>query len=232
MKRAIYKVVDKRQEGEKIITLFIELEDGSIPNYRPGQFIKVYFPEFSIYKGKEYSISSAPHEGVMAITVRGVGRYSNRLCDMKINDTFLATLPTGLFNLDRNGADTIMIAGGMGITPFRGIIYDIVKRNPKHKLRLLHSAHNLNDVLYKDEFGTIKQKNKNLYIQRFVTGEKPLLKEDSDRHIEEKDILEVIKSTSDPDFMVCGSTNFNINYKKQLLDMGISRDKIYSETIL
>jgi len=145
--RTSYRVRNIRRETVDTHTLELTLEDNSVPLYVPGQFITVYFPETTTPEGKIYSISSAPEESTINITIKAIGEFSNKLCSMVAGDKILASLPYGFFHSDQEATELVMIAGGIGITPFRSMIMHALHRTPERKLSLFYSNKKSTDIV-------------------------------------------------------------------------------------
>ena len=74
-----------RRETDDTVTIYFEVP-GYDFCYTAGQYITVFFDDSSTPEGKAYSLSSAPHEKWLSITVKKVGEYSGRLHDLRAGD--------------------------------------------------------------------------------------------------------------------------------------------------
>ena len=93
-------------------------------SYRPGQFLTIGIPSDRGTVARCYSMSSAPHEDDVTITVkRTAGGYaSNWMCDhVGAGDTIAALPPSGNFVPPAHDADVLLFAAGSGITPVMSI---------------------------------------------------------------------------------------------------------------
>ena len=63
-----------------------------------GQYISVYFDDTNVTEGKAYSLSSCPGDENSQITVKRVGLFSNKICNLKMGDTFEISPPYGFFD--------------------------------------------------------------------------------------------------------------------------------------
>ena len=86
-----------------------------------GQYISVYFDDTNVTEGKAYSLSSCPSDENSQITVKRVGLFSNKICNLKVGDTFEISPPYGFFDAFINQPD-IIIGLGVGISPLLSII--------------------------------------------------------------------------------------------------------------
>ena len=104
---------------------------------------------------RPFSVASSPTEGIVKISVK-IGEqpseYKQALLDMKQGQEFVMRGPVGGFYLN-NDTPTLFITGGIGVTPFRSIIKQLLDKdiNPTSKINMLYIADH-NKYLYKDFF--------------------------------------------------------------------------------
>jgi ferredoxin-NADP reductase len=221
-----YKVVLKIKETSDVCTLQLEIEGEKII-YKSGQFITVYFPELGTPEGKAYSISSAPSEEYVSITVKSMGAFSKRLCSLKKGDYITASLPYGYFFTENDETDLVLIAGGIGIAPFRSMIVDSIANLQKRKIILFYSNQKVDDIIYLNELNKISKLNKNIVFKYFITRQEKVSLGYQKGRIKIADLIEENKKNSE--FMICGSISFVRDFWKGLKDSGISEDALYTE---
>lgn len=224
-----YAVVAKIQETPTTVTLGLALRGGSVPHYTPGQCITVQTSSSTLRAQREYSISSAPGESLLAITVRAEGACSRRLCAVEQGAHITATLPHGTFTPTHSQAPLVMLAGGIGITPFRGIIYDAVRRTPRRPLLLLHSVRTREDLAFGQNLCALSQTHKTLRVKKFVTRECDAALDTLFRRICTEDALDPHTSREKAEFLVCGSTAFVFGQQRNLETAGVLREQIKTE---
>lgn len=219
-----FVVQESVRENYDTVTLSLACSDKSIPKYVPGQFITVYFPELGTPEGKAYSISSAPHEKRLTITVKAIGEFSHRLCAMQPGDYVLASLPYGFFYSENEDTDLIMIAAGIGIAPFRGTILSSRERTPGRKLSLFYSVRTETDRICAQELGS------RVPLHQFITREPGSRIDATYRRMAAEDILST--ATADTaEYLICGSISFVRDMWRNLRSAGISEDRLYTEAL-
>lgn len=80
--QAIVKKV--KTESPTIKRIYFLLDNDWKLEYTAGQYITVFIDGSKVTEGKAYSLSSAPREEYMSITVKNVGgEFSGYLCGLK-----------------------------------------------------------------------------------------------------------------------------------------------------
>lgn len=224
-----YIVKEKIIESPTIVTLQLTLVDDTIPVYRPGQFITVYFSELGTPEGKAYSISSSPSEKTLAITIRAIGLFSNKLCSMNRGDSFEASLPYGYFFSESDAVPLVLVAGGIGVTPFRSMIVESLRQFPARKIALFQSSRTADDLVFRKEFDELSRKYTNFKTIFFVTRDKSSNPSDFDRRIEVGDLVGNNGDVKAKEFFICGSIPFVRDMWKGLCQRGIPEENICTE---
>lgn len=217
-----------KTETPGVTTLFLSEKNKTVPEFIPGQFINVYFPDLGMPEGKAYSISSAPHEPLFSITVRAIGEFSHRLCDARPGDTISGSLPYGFFYPELEESDVVMLAAGIGITPFRSMLRHAARHSPKRRITLFNSSRTLSDMIFDEELAGLHKELPNFSITRFLTREGAPHKHIS-RRIKAADIFPFISNTAHTEFLICGSIPFTRDMWRDLRGAGISEDAMYTE---
>lgn len=228
MERYEYRVREKRVETPSTSTLALELVGGAIPSHRAGQYLTVYFPDMSPVFGKEYTISSAPCEREFTITVKAIGRYSGRLCSLKPGDTFLASKPQGSF-YPQGARSLYLLAGGMGVTPFRSIIVDALHAKRPGTMRLLYSGRYASDMPFSRELNRLASESPSFQCDRFITRDTAIPRGAKSRRIRPDDIDNSVACVSSSEYLVSGSIEFVCDVKGLLSSIAIPTERIITE---
>jgi ferredoxin-NADP reductase len=139
--------------------LEFEVKDTPRLGFVAGQWLSV---KGSTSDGEEitraYSIASPPLEnGRFAFCLNRVqdGYMSNHLCDMKDDEEITFQGPFGSFILRPPMRDTVFIATGTGIAPFRSMLHWLMadhERHQDHQVSLIFGARFEHDIYYGEEF--------------------------------------------------------------------------------
>ncbi len=222
-----YKIINRKQETKDVATLFISCEAGDVM-YLPGQFITIYLPELGTPEGKAYSISSAPGEP-MSITVRALGDFSRRLCELTSGDTFLASAPSGYFYSESDTSSLVMLTGGIGITPFRSMIVDSIRKRNNRNIHLFYSNKTVSDIVFGKELDSLASTYDFLNIRQFITREEKISDNLTKGRISAKTVTSVFENLNELEFFLCGSIPFVRDMWRGLKAGGVSEDFIYTE---
>ena len=83
----------------------------------------------------------------------------------KSGDRMTVIAPTGAFlPVYEPNKHLICIAGGSGVTPFRGFVREATQRNLETKITVLYSVRTTNDIIFNTEFHELGQQNPNFYF--------------------------------------------------------------------
>lgn len=144
-------------------TIRLKWPEGHNPEFLTGQFITVYWPDASNYK-RAYSLSScALDRGAYEVTVKRDGKMGTRIVDWaKPGDKLFVLPPAGKFlPVFEPEKHLICIAGGSGVTPFRGFVREATRRNLDTRITVLYSVRTTNDIIFKQEFHELSLQNQN-----------------------------------------------------------------------
>ena len=150
-------------------TIRLKWPEGYDVEFKTGQFITVYWPDTTTYK-RAYSLSScALDKGFYEVTVKRDGKMGTRIVDWaKVGDKLFVIPPTGRFlPVYEENKHLICIAGGSGVTPFRGFVREATRRQLKTRITILYSVRTTADIIFNAEFRQLEQENP--YFQFHVT---------------------------------------------------------------
>ncbi len=121
-----------------------------------GQFVFVRFGGGYGWERHPFTISSAPQESLLHLSIKGLGDETQRLID-----TLQPGIPAhvgiafGMFDYRGGDRKQVWIAGGIGITPFRSWIRAFPTEQPREfDIDLYYTVHNEDEDLFLDEIRT------------------------------------------------------------------------------
>ena len=141
----------------------------------PGQFadLTLIDPPETDAEGnrRTFSIASAPHEeGLMFATRMRDTAFKRVLRTLPIGAELHLEGPFGMMTLDEEESrPTVFLAGGIGITPFRSMILDAVRRKWARPLWLFYSNRRPEDAPFLGELAEIQKDNPNYKLIATMT---------------------------------------------------------------
>ena len=224
-----YTVVKKTEHTPEIVTLHLLTIEGQKPEYHHGQYINVYFRDLNTPEGKAYSMSSPPSYKTLDITVKRMGDFSNRLCDLSTGNVIIGSLPYGYFYSEEDDTDIVLIAGGIGTTPFMSMVQDLLHQKTTRNITLLWSVKKYDDLIAKNMFDNLAQKHSNFTVRYFVTQD-DIETDVTSRRIDADDLRSYIEQSNNSEFFLCGSIAFVRDFWRLLKNRGVPEEKIYTES--
>jgi len=223
-----YKVVARKKENEEVVTLTLSLINDTCPPFMSGQYITAYFPETGVKEGKAYSISSAPHEKQLMITIKDMGVFSHRLCSLEVGDTVEGSLPYGFFYSEEDSTSLVLFSSGIGVTPLYSLVKDVFSKNPLRKVQLFYSVKYLSSALFIETLQALSHQHPSFSFIIYVTQEDTSLPWCRKGRIPVKEIVES-GSGGDTEYFMCGSISFVRDTWRTLREVGVPEENMYTE---
>ncbi|MDJ0697724.1 2Fe-2S iron-sulfur cluster-binding protein [Mastigocoleus sp. MO_188.B34] len=250
-----FVVIRKVKESEEITSFYLKPQDGgSIPGFKPGQFltIKLDIPEKDKPVIRTYSLSDYSESGTyyrLSIKREGApknsdfppGVASNFMHDQVQEGTIIpAKPPAGKFFLDLNKSlPAVLISNGVGITPMMSMAKACKNFNSTRHLWFVHGARNGKFHAFENEIKAIAQQHSNLQIHfRYSRPEA----EDNgkyqsvgyvDAELIKQSIapeIEKIYGSQDAEYFLCGSPPFLQSLREGLKEWGVAEDRVFFES--
>lgn len=226
-------------ESTTIKSFYLKRADNApLEDYFPGQFISVRVKPNGIDNEhiRNYTLSDSPKKNYFRLTIKreSNGIVSKHFHDViKTGDVIGLSKPTGNFYLSiNNSKPTVLLSGGVGITPMLSMLEYITENEPDKKVFFLHSSTNKDVQPMLSRLKELGLKNRNLFLSIHHTKPKndevPRIDYDYTGLIT-KEYLERILPNAEPDFYICGPVNFMETMFKYLLELGINEESINYE---
>lgn len=104
---------------------------------------------------RTFSMASAPQEAdrIRFVTRLTGSAMKRSLMEVPLGSPVEILGPAGAFALhDDPAVPAVFVAGGIGITPFRSMVQDAVRRGLPHRIALVYSNRNAEGAAFHDEF--------------------------------------------------------------------------------
>ena len=213
-------------------TLRLQWPEGHNPDFKTGQFITIYWPDTPGYK-RAYSLSScALDRGFYEVTIKREGKMGTRVVDwVRAGDKFFVLPPAGKFlPVYEPDKHLICIAGGSGVTPFRGFVREATRRELETKITVLYSVRTTNDIIFDREFHDLAAENPNFNFYVTCTRLHPEDKWTGRRgRIDPAWVREQVHDLANTVFYACGP-NPLVEFAEQLVLHGLNVPKEQMKT--
>ena len=120
---------------------------------------------------RTFSIASAPHEATLMVATRMRDTAFKRvLKTIPLGTAVKVEGPSGDLTLHNNAKRAaVLLAGGIGITPFRSMVFRAASEKLPHRIFLLYSNRRPEDAPFLDELLTLEKENPNYELIATMT---------------------------------------------------------------
>ena len=156
------KLLGSEEIAQSTLAFHFEKPNGFA--FTPGQSINLFlpkdFPGVSDDRQRAFSLVSAPHEDRLTIATRmRRSAYKQPLKDAEPGATVRIVSPTGSMSLhDDPDRAIVMIAGGIGITPFMSMLRSEAEADRPRPMLLLYSNSRPETAAYLEELRALEQR--------------------------------------------------------------------------
>ena len=167
------KLKDRKEVAERTIAFRFEKPSGW--TFKAGQFIDMTLldPSETDPEGntRGFSIASGPHEEMLMVATRIRDTAFKRvLKTMPIGTAVKIEGPSGDLTLPNNSnRAVVLLAGGIGITPFRSMLVRAAKEKLAHRIFLFYSNRRPEDAPFLEELQILERENSNYKLIASMT---------------------------------------------------------------
>ncbi|MER6378735.1 ferric reductase-like transmembrane domain-containing protein [Streptomyces sp. NPDC001127] len=205
-------------ESDNVVSVYITGKDLDRLPAQAGQFFLWRFlTRDRWWQANPFSLSAAPDGSTLRLTAKAAGRGSAALRHMKVGTRVFAEGPYGAFTtLHRVRSESLLIAGGVGVTPIRAILEDI----EGHAVVLYRVSSDRDAVLYDELREIALAKGAELHL---VTGS-PV----PDR-LAPSELARLVPDIADRDVFLCGPPPMMSAVLRSLGELNVPKQQIHFE---
>lgn len=189
------------------------------PGHVAGQFVPVEVEVDGVTMVRCYSVSSAPHQKHLALTVKRVpgGRVSGALHDrLRVGDVLRLGAPTGDFVLPAQPPEKLLLlSGGSGVTPVMAILRSLANANAMPDIVFLHAARSAKDVVFHAELRRLAALHSGLRLE-IVLDDAP------DGRLDPSKLRSLVPDLAERVTMMCGPSGMMDALTPVFSDAGIA----------
>jgi ferredoxin-NADP reductase/predicted pyridoxine 5'-phosphate oxidase superfamily flavin-nucleotide-binding protein len=229
-----WRVTRIEQESRDIRSFYLAADEPVA--FSPGQHIPVRIPlGADAPLIRTYSLSCAPSDGYLRISVKAQGPASRYLHEqVSVGDTLDVRMPMGSFTLASTRARPIvLIAAGVGITPLIAMLRELLATEEGHQIHLFQGARSLADLPFQQELAALRrQAGARLSMHRSLSQPEPEAVQGRDYEHAGRLGIEQVKATlalDDYDFYLCGPPSFTQDLYEGLRGVHVPDTRIHAE---
>jgi ferredoxin-NADP reductase len=168
-----------------------------------------------------YSLSAAPTENYLRITVKDLGDHSRSVAYLKPGTRVFVEGPYGAFTAGRaTRPHVVMIGGGVGITPIRALM-DEFKNGVQ--LDVIYRVSRKEDLVLKSELDYIAQQSGGTARVHYLVGNR------REHPMDAQALKTLVPRISDSDIYICGPTPLVESVKEAAKELGVPKNRFHDE---
>jgi ferredoxin-NADP reductase len=205
-----------------------EVPEVDVLTFVPGQFVSLKSQLNGTEYTRAYSIASEVNGNQFDLCLNLVpaGVFSAHLFSLKPGAEVEFAPPLGYFTLRSRDHDTVMIATGTGIAPFRSILRNSVQ-HISGRVSLLFGTRYEESILYASEWREMQQRHSHFRFWPTLTRPAPNWNGRTGRVQSHLD--EVLEGRTDLDVYLCGLKEMVDDVRRLLKQRGFDRKQIIYE---
>ncbi|MEW6401117.1 MAG: ferredoxin reductase family protein [Chloroflexota bacterium] len=218
-----YKVDAVKHPNPSSTEVTLRPKKTPMKRHRAGQFLFVRFlQEKALNESHPFTISSAPHEDCLRLTIKASGNFTRDLfAKLKEGTDAVIEGPYGMFNYKLGSLGQIWVAGGIGITPFLSFVRDL-QGDLNHDIDLFYTVRHPEEAVCVDELQAADAKNPRLNVHlRYSAKEGSLTVEAI--------VKKLGGDLTGRDIYLCGPLPMIQAFEKKFLELGVPKDRLRYE---
>ena len=225
----IARLLESREIATNTKHFVFEAPDLTELSFTPGQFVSFTETIGDKEITRPYSIASAPDGNRFEICLNLVedGLFSPLLFSMQPGDTLEMGEPLGYFVLRNPARDSVFVATGTGVTPFRSILKACLGQGATPQITLVFGVRYEHNLLYREDFEELARAHPNFHFHPTLTRPEQGWTGRTGRV--QPHLLELIGDRRDLDVYICGLKLMVDDVRAKLKGLGFDRKQIIFE---
>jgi len=175
------------------------------------------------------SIATSPTRPDLEYAVRqSSSSFKRAFASLKPGDRVSLQGPFGRFLLQED-RPAVLLAGGIGITPLKGMAEYASDKGLRIPVRLVYSNHSHKEVAFQAELDELAKRNPNFQVFQTLSGETPRGWAGSKGRIGERHLCDVTEGLELPVYYVCGKPEMVFEMQRLLSGMGVPPSDVMLE---
>lgn len=226
-----YVVSDIIRDAKNIVTIKFTHTNGEVFNYLPGQFLYLRIYNSDIPRDEHpFTISSSSLEKeYVSATIKQVGDFTNSLSKVKVGDRSYIDGGFGSFSYLKKPSNKKLcfIAGGIGVTPFLGMLRYMFTKDNNREVVLLWGVRDESEIICKYELEEYTSLLKSFKFIPVISNED--IYEGEKGFIDTEKLQRYVNNISEYDFYICGPPIMMEAQLSNLRKLGVRKENIHFE---
>jgi len=221
-----FRVEKLVKESDDITSVYIAAEGLGSLAPRGGQFVMVRFLAAGFWsQSHPFPLSMPPRNNTLRLTIKSLGDFTARIPNLVPGTRVMIDGPHGIFTARRaTGQKVLLIAGGIGITPLRAIVEDLLA--DKRQVTLLYSARNEKGLALRQELESLTA-NPDFRLVLILSHDETWAGEKG--KLDEEKIARLVSNVAEHEVFLCGPPPMMAATRKTLEKLGVHPGKIFTE---
>jgi len=232
LRRRPWRVAEVRRETADTTTLILEPEGHEGMSFLPGQFAWLILGDspFTVEQHPFSISSSATRPERPELTIKALGDWTSRVPETAVGRRAYLEGPYGAFSVDRYPAPGyVFLAGGVGITPFVGMLRTLEDRGDTRHHRVIYASGHVTSLIFMEELDRLAAGALDLRVTYVLSAPPEGWRGETGRI--GADLLRRTAVAELPDhvYFVCGPDPMMDAAEDALLGLGVPLDRVHSE---
>lgn len=203
--------------------------------FTPGQTVSLTLPADGTEAPAQkhtFSLVSAPHEETLCIAtrLRQGSAYKQALAKLPVKSRLALAGPHGRFGLPATtGRPLVLIAGGIGITPYISMLREATYQGSPQHFLLLYSNRRVEDAAFLEELRALAKQNPYFRFQPTLTAAHGDTWTGLRGHIDAAMLRQALQGLSEPLCYLTGTPAMVDDLRDVLDDLGLDEADVRSE---
>lgn len=223
------EVTEVKLETPTITSIRLSLGGRPFP-FKPGQYCLVNIPVGDGSEDRALTVATSPTRGdsVLFSTRRSDSAYKNSFFSLKPGDLVTIMGPMGQFVFDGSSPLSVLLSGGIGITPLKSMVEYAADMNLRDRIILFFGNRSPDEIPFYKPLVEASQSNPNIEIVHVISGSDALQKgwTGPTGRINEVLIRKFVDAPTEARYFICGPPGMVSTLRDVLEKINVPKDHI------
>jgi predicted ferric reductase len=219
-----FRIARVRYEAPGVISYYVRGREMPSIRAEAGQFFQVrLLTRDGWWRSNPFSLSASPDGQSLRFTIKALGDHSARLQHVEPGTPVMLEGPLGTFTASRRTRPRVaLIAGGIGITPLRAMLDDLMRG--ASEITLLYRVARREDILFEKELHRYYEAGVDV---RILVDDQ--IGDDCTDSLGVPALRTLVPDLASRDVYLCGPPAFVDAVARRLRDVGVPHSRIHHE---